>query len=170
MPPEIQPAVVVITDATVLINFFHIGQLPLLGKIARYQFVVPLDVVAEVDEPAQAAALAGALEEGYLTELVIEDPATLGLFAELRSLMGRGEAACLAAAATSNHSIASDEKRRFKRKTIELIGEERLLRTEDLILCAIRDGLVTVAEADAFKATLAANRYAMAFASFGDLL
>lgn len=170
MPPGIQPAVVVITDANVLINFFHIGQLPLLGKIAGYRFVAPLEVIAEVDEPAQAAALAAALDNGHLAELVIDNPAALELFAELRSLMGRGEAACLAAAATLDHLIASDEKRRFKRKTIELLGEGRLLRTEDLILCAIRDGLINVAEADAFKATLAANRYAMAFASFGDLL
>jgi predicted nucleic acid-binding protein len=165
-----QPSVVVITDANVLINFFHIGQLSLLGKLAKYRFAVPMEVIAEVDEPAQATELAAAFEGGILEKLVIDDPITLGLFSELRSQMGRGEAACLAAAAIRKHLIASDEKKRFKRKTIELLGEGRLLRTEDLIICAIREGHVTVDEADGYKAILAANRYAMAFASFFDVL
>jgi hypothetical protein len=49
--------------------------------------------------------------------------------AELRDMMGRGEAACLALVATGGFHIVSDEKKRFKRKAIELIGEARILRT-----------------------------------------
>jgi len=162
--------VIVVTDSNVLINFFHIGQLPLLGKLNSYRFRVPQEVIAEVDDPAQAAALDAALKAGHLAELVIDDSAALELFAGLRALMGRGEAACLAAAATSDCLVASDEKKRFKRKAIELLGEGRLLRTEDLIVCAIRAGHVTVTEADGFIAMLAANRYALPFASFVDLL
>lgn len=164
--------VIVITDANVLINFFHIEQLSLFGRFAKYRFLVPMEVIAEVEEPSQAAALAAALEAGHLGRLIIDEPMALALFSELRALMGRGEAACLAAAATatSKHLIASDEKRRFKRKTIELLGEDCLLRTEDLIACAVREGAITVAEADGFKAILAGNRYAMAFASFADVV
>jgi len=170
MPAQTQPTLVVITDTNVLINFFHIGQLSLLGNLSKYQFFVPSEVIAEVTEPVQAAALAAALNANYIEKIDIVDPVALGIFADLRSLMGRGEAACLAAAATLNHSVASDEKKIFKRKAIELIGEDRLLRTEDLLLCAIREELITVAQADNFKATLATNRYAMAFASFADIV
>ena len=92
------------------------------------------------------------------------------LFANLRDLMGRGEAACLALAATTGCHLASDEKKRFRRKAIELIGEGRIVRTEALLLAAIRCGRRTVAQADEYKAVLAANRYAMPFATFADLL
>ena len=45
----------------------------------------------------------------------IEELDTLTLFGELRDLMGRGEAACLAVAATRGYHLASDEKKRFRR-------------------------------------------------------
>ena len=84
--------------------------------------------------------------------------------------MGRGEAACLSLAVTMNCHIASDEKKRFRRRAVELIGEARILRTESILLVAIRQGRISVSEADGFKATLEANRYSMPFRSFSDLL
>ena len=39
---------VVITDANILINLIHIGQLPLLGSLVEFDFVVPDEVVAEI--------------------------------------------------------------------------------------------------------------------------
>ena len=85
-------------------------------------------------------------------------------------MLFRSEAACLALAATVGCHIASDEKKRFRRKAIELIGEARILGTEDLLLEAIRYGHITVAQADGYKVVLAENRYTMPFASFAERL
>ena len=162
--------IVVVTDANVLINLLRIGQLPLLGKLDAYRFLVPEEVVAEVTDPDQREALSSALAAGYLRQAVVDTMESLALFAELRDVMGRGEAACLALAATTGCHIASDEKKRFRRRAVELIGEERIVRTEGILLEAIRQGRISVAEADEFKEALAANRYSMPFQSFSDLL
>jgi predicted nucleic acid-binding protein len=165
-----QAETVVITDANVIINLFHIGQLTLFDSLPPYRFRIPSEVLAEILDPAQQAAVRTCIEAGYLEEIVVDTMATLPLFAELRDMMGRGEAACLALATTGGFHIASDEKKRFKRKAIELIGEARILRTELLILEAIRRGQITVEDADGFKAILAANSYALPFKTFADIL
>jgi len=161
---------VVVTDANVLINLIRIGQLPLLGQLDGYRFLVPAEVVNEITEPDQREALSWALTEGHLEQLVVDTMESLQLFAELRDVMGMGEAACLALAATRGCHIASDEKKRFRRRAMELIGEQRIVRTEGILLTAIRQERISVAEADGFKAVLAANRYAMSFGSFSELL
>jgi predicted nucleic acid-binding protein len=161
---------VVVTDANVLINFCHLERLSLFGRLAPLRFLVPQEVVDEIEEPDQRAAMGDALAAGHIEVLVISDMVALALFANLRSLMGRGEAACLAWAATAQCLIASDEKKRFRRKAVELLGESRILRTEDLLVQAIRRGMLSIAEADSCKTILAANRYALAFESFADLL
>jgi predicted nucleic acid-binding protein len=162
--------VVVITDANVLINLFHIGQLHLLGALPPYRFRIPSEVLAEILDPAQQADIRTCLEAGHLEEIVVDTMASLELFAELRDVMGRGEAACLALAATTGSHIASDEKKRFRRRAIELIGEAKILRTEHIIVEAIRRNHMSVQQADTHKATLAANNYALPFASFADIL
>jgi predicted nucleic acid-binding protein len=166
-----EPAsVVVITDANVLINLFHIGQLALLGTLPPYQFRVPSEVLAEILDPAQQDAVNACLKTGHLKEIVVDSMASLALFAELRDVMGRGEAACLALAASTGAYIASDEKRRFRRRAIELIGEAKVLRTEQIIVEAIRRKLMSIEQADLHKATLADNNYVMTFTSFADLM
>jgi predicted nucleic acid-binding protein len=161
---------VVVTDANVLINLIRIGQLPLLGQLDGYRFLVPAEVVNEITEPDQREALSWALTEGHLEQVVVDTMESLQLFAELRDVMGMGEAACLALAATRGCHIASDEKKRLRRRAVELIGEQRIVRTEGILLTAIRQGRISVAEADGFKAVLAASRYAMSFGSFSELL
>jgi predicted nucleic acid-binding protein len=162
--------IVVVTDANVLINFIRIGQLPLLGALNAHRFLVPDEVMAEITDPAQQDVLASAIASGCLRKVVVDTIESLALFAELRDVMGRGEAACLALAATSGWHIASDEKKRFRRRAMELIGESRILRTESILVEAIRQGRISVAQADGLKATLEASRYSMPFASFAELL
>jgi predicted nucleic acid-binding protein len=161
---------VVITDTNVLINFIHIGQLTLLGKLGPWRLRLPIEVLNEFTEAEQRSEVDAAIAAGCLEIMVIDAIDALALFGTLRDLMGRGEAACLALAATENLYLASDEKRFFRLKAIELVGEARILRTEDLILQAIRCGHLCVAEADAFKEVLHTKRYAMPFRSFAELL
>ena len=163
------PVSVVVTDANVLIDFCHIGQLPLLGALTPYRFFVPAEVINEITEPAQQAEVAGALTQELIAMTVIDSIEALALFGTLRDLIGHGEAACLALAVTEGWMIASDEKRRFRREVVERIGAARLVGTESLLRHAISLGRVSVAEADGFKAVLEARRFVMPFASFGDL-
>ncbi|MCW5256865.1 hypothetical protein D5039_12675 [Verminephrobacter aporrectodeae subsp. tuberculatae] len=161
---------VVITDANVLINFVHIGQVTLLGELPAHRVELPAEVLDELTDVHQRAVINAAIAAGQIHLLRVDALDALALFSDLRDLMGRGEAACLALAAITGSYLASDEKKRFRRKAIELIGEERILRTEDLLLKAIRCGCITVAQADEYKAVLAGKRYAMPFASFAQRL
>jgi predicted nucleic acid-binding protein len=161
---------VVITDTNVLINFLHIGRLALLGELPAYRFQLPAEVLQELTDPGQRATLDHAIAAGQIELKIIDALDTLALYGDLRDLMGRGEAACLALAATTGSLLASDEKKRFRRKAIELIGEARILGTEDLLVHAIRGGRITVAQADEYKVVLAEKRYTMPFASFAERL
>jgi predicted nucleic acid-binding protein len=167
--PTSMPTIVVITDANVLINFLHIGKVGLLAELPDHRFKIPPEVLNELTTPQHRAQIDHTIADRQFDEMVVSEMDALALFAELRDLMGRGEAACLALAATSGCHLASDEKKRFRRKAIELIGEARILRTEDLLLLAIRAGLLTIEDADECKRVLAANRYVMTFGSFVDL-
>lgn len=162
--------IIVITDANVLINFLRIEQLALLAALKGYRFLVPEEVLREITEPNQHSAVNVAINKGLLSNAFEHTVESLDLFAKLRDFMGRGEAACLALAATTGCYIASDERKKFYRIALTHLGEARILRTEAIIVQAIIQGLVSVAEADGFKATLAANRYLIPFESFADLL
>ena len=164
-----QPISVVVTDANVLINFCHIGQLPLLGALTPYRFFVPEEVINEITEPVQQAEVAGALAQGLIARTVIDSIEALALFGTLRDLIGHGEAACLALAVTEGWMIASDEKRRFRREVVERICAVRIVDTASLLVHAISIGRISVAEADGLKAVLETRRFVMPFASFGDL-
>jgi hypothetical protein len=68
-------------------------------------------------------------------------------------------AAFLALTATMGSCIAFDEKRRFRRRAVELIGEAKILRTKKIIVEAIQQNHISVQQADMHKATFANNNY-----------
>jgi predicted nucleic acid-binding protein len=81
-------------------------------------------------------------------------------------MMGRGEAASLALADGKDCYLACGEKRVFRRKAIEILGEDRLLTTPRIIVLCIRQGLITIDEADRLKAILETKRFKMTFGFF----
>ena len=162
--------VVVVTDANILINFLRLGRLALLTEIRGWTFVIPEEVVDEIRVPMHREELLGLIEAGRMGRAIVNSMEGLELYAEFVSIMGKGEAACLALASTSDMLLASDEKKRFRRCAIERIGEQRIIGTQDIIVRAIHQRLVSVSEADELKAVLAANRYVMSFGSFGELI
>ena len=168
--PASDPTRVVVADANVLINLIHAGRLDLLGALTAFEFVVPDHVVAEITVPAQRQALEIALTRGALSTQSITDPRELATYAELRCIMGSGEAACLAMAEARGWLIASDEKRRFRREVIARLGEGRLVTTAGLFVMAIRVDVISVEDADQAKELLRRHRFRMTFRSFRDLL
>jgi predicted nucleic acid-binding protein len=153
VPPSNPPRVVV-TDANILINLMHAGRLDLLGALSTFEFVVSDHVIAEITRPAQRQALEIALTRGALSKRSIIGPRELATYAELRRIMGSGEAACLAMAEARGWLIASDEKRRFRREVLARLGEGRLVTTAGLFVIAIRAGAISVEEADQVKELL----------------
>jgi predicted nucleic acid-binding protein len=162
------PTTVVITDTNILINFMHVGLVELFGDLPPYQFHLPMEVLNELTCVSQRDRIEAAIENGQLHLTAIDTLDTLTLFGDLRDLMGRGEAACLALAATTGCYLASDEKRCFRRRATELIGAKKILRTEDLIADAIRCNRLTIEQADECKQILATQRYVMPFVSFSE--
>jgi predicted nucleic acid-binding protein len=160
----------ILADANVLINFLHIGQLDLLGNLSGYRFVIPEHVEMEITRKAQAAVLKRAIKKGILELTVITDIQEMADYTEFHKTLGQGESACLAIAVNRGFSIASDEKGVFRKLVLGKIGQTRLLTTPDLILTAVQSKLVTVAQADNWKAKLEMHRFKMKFLSFKDLL
>lgn len=160
----------VATDASVLINFLLLGRSELLAAIPGFDFAVPEQVVAEITRPEQVQALATGFESGLVRREVCTEPAEIGRYADLRRVMGRGEAACLAMAEARGWCVAADEGGRFRRLARERLGEGRILNTPGILLLAIRAGRLSVEEADELKARLDEHRFKMAFRSFRDVL
>lgn len=162
---------VIVTDATVIINFAHLDRLDILGRIASARFVLPPEVVAEIVYPDQAAALASAIEREFLRIEPLLDIQGLEMYAQFRKTLGKGESACLALAAIHNWSLASDDNEAaFRRRVSERIGAERMLNTASIIVRAIQESVVALAEANAMIPVLAEHRFRLPFDSFEHLL
>lgn len=161
---------VIVTDSNVLINLLHVHRLDLLGRIPAHEFVVPDHVREELTAPGSRERLDDALRSGILKLELLQDLDAMSVFVDLIRHIGRGEAACIALAAQHGWSIASDEKRRFRREAVARLGEARLIGTPDVFVLAIRAGCLTLDDADADKRALEQHRFKMMFASFRDLL
>ncbi len=161
---------IVVADANVLINLMHVMRLDLCADLPGLEFVVPDHVREEIMLPEQRTALDQAVAEGTFEIASVTEPSDIAVFADLIQNLGRGESACLVLAVRHGWTVASDEKRRFRREAVSCIGAGRIIGTVDLFTRAIRDGLITVDEADADKAMLEQRRFKMPFGSFRDVV
>jgi predicted nucleic acid-binding protein len=132
--------------------------------------VVPENVISEIADPAQRDALETAITAGHLRRETITAPDELTRYAELRQILGKGEAACLALAESRGWLAASDEKRRFRREVLARLGSGRLVTTAGLFVLAIRAGAMAVEEADEAKVILERHRFRMPFGSFSEVV
>ncbi len=157
-------------DTSVLINLIHGECLWVLSRLANVRAVAPAEVAEEVAQADQRASLEDALRAGVLVREDLSDTAVLEDYAGLRVSLDKGEAACLALATFRAGAVACDEKRAFRRLAVDRLGGARVFTTVDILLAAIRQGLLTVDQADAIKATLETRRYQMPFTSFRELM
>jgi predicted nucleic acid-binding protein len=165
------PLVVVAADANLLINLIHTGRLGLLGVLPGHRFVVPDAVVAEIKSDDQPVHLSNAISNGTVSVAILTDPIGLTLFGQLRVSMGLGESACLALAVLNSWSVASDERRAFRRAVLDRLGPSRLLTTPDIYVLAIKSGAISVADADSDMAVLASHRFVIkGFTSYDRLI
>lgn len=134
----------VVLDTTVVINLANAGRLEMLGRIEGYAFVVPDQVVEEVSYPEQEKALTKAIQAGHVSRESSTDVAEVTLYAELEARMGKGEAACLAMAASRGWLLGSDDRgRAFRRLVRQRIDEKNVLDTPAIANLALERGAVT---------------------------
>jgi predicted nucleic acid-binding protein len=163
-------SILVVVDTSCLINFLVLDRLDIFHALRGYTFVVPNHVVAEVQEPTERTRLDAALKAGILVECEITDPEEIALYVALRRILGDGESACLAVAATRRWAMATDEKGRLRREVYDRLGESYLVNTPGILVSAIHDGIITVAEAECMREILARNRYVIDVPPFADLV
>jgi len=164
---------IVIADTSVLVNFLHVDRMALLGGLAC-EIVITEHVEAEVTEfyAEQVARLADAMARGHVGKTQLTTEPEVMLFGQLMSdgRLGSGECAAIACAIKGGHALAIDDKK-AAREALRIEQALTVLGTADLMLQAIREGLLTVAEADAIKlAWEQHHRFKMTFASFAELL
>jgi predicted nucleic acid-binding protein len=159
----------VLVDANVLINLAHVNRLDLLGALTDLELRAPSEVLSEIFNEPGKTLVTECRSRGHLGEMPFSNVAELTLFAELRVMMGMGEAACLALAVHHGALLASDEKKVFRREAEARLGPGRILNTPGLLLLGIRRGILTIEEADGLKRDLESKRFRMTFSSFREI-
>lgn len=164
---------IVISDTSVLVNFLRIDAMALLGRLSR-SIVITEHVEVEITQnyTDQRDRLAAALADGHVAQVALTSDRELEIFGALigDGRLGSGECAAIACAIAGNHSLAIDD-RRAGNEALRVDADLPILRTQDLVLMMIREQILTVAAADAIKATWEKeHRFRLTFASFGDIL
>lgn len=163
---------VVAADTCFLFHLHQVGRLGVLGQLEGFRFVIPSEVQEEFVRPESRALVEEALDAGWVTLASPEGVDELVLRKELIDLrIGKGEAACLTLAVSRSWSVASDDEGRlFVREAECRIGPERIISSPDVVLMAVRRGLIPVEEADRFPGIWAANNYELDISTFSELL
>ncbi len=161
----------VVLDPSVLLNFLRVGRLDLLLELPQHVFLVTDHVPGEVTEPAHASGLGEAIAEGLMREVRVDATDEVEAFGRLVGLrvLGVGECAALAVAVRRGLQIAIDD-RTARKKAVALFGFERFVGTAELVVAAIRSGLIDVPSADEMKRRWESElRFRLGFESFGEL-
>lgn len=166
---------IVVCDTDVVINFLLVQRLDLLCTHSNFRVVVTEHLLGssgisgELTDPEQVVEAEKAVAAGLVEVVTLTDPGELSLFTTLSRFLGRGESAAIAAASSHAWIVATDD-RRAHNESRRVLGPNRSLNTPGILLGCIRNGSLTVAEADAIKEQLAEQRFIMKFGSFSDLL
>lgn len=164
-------ALIVVTDASVLINLVHADMVGILARDPDHEFALSDSVHDEIKSPEQRTVVDAAISAGNLRLVRLEGHDGLEDYASLRGQMGPGEASCLALARlNSDWLVASDERGAFRRIALTRIGPTRLLTTPGIMLHLIKCDVISVDAADAALALLAKRRFRTRFTSFRELL
>ncbi|MDE0023991.1 MAG: hypothetical protein OXP69_06190 [Spirochaetaceae bacterium] len=165
------PAVVV-TDASVLLNFLGIDRMDLLSRHSA-QFVITDHVAAEVADqyPEQQQRFGAALRATVVVQKSVRRPEEISLFRELSASgrLGAGECSAIAMA-TYRHVILAIDDRQATAQARRLDPTLRVLTTKDLMVSMIREGVLDIAEADQIKDEWAArHRFRLKLRSFREI-
>jgi predicted nucleic acid-binding protein len=160
----------VCVDACVLINLAIVGRVDLLALIHDMVFHVPQEVLDEITVDEQRRQIEAAVASGGLRLARIEAVEELQAFAEYAGQFGKGESACLAIASCRKWVVGTDETK-DKRLAREISASGiQVINTPGVLLTAIRQGVLSVNDADAIKVELERHRFTMSFDTFRGLV
>lgn len=164
---------IIITDTSLLLNFIKVGRTDLLASYS-HDFIVTDHVVEEVTDyyPEELKAFANALDNNIIVQQSLTSIDELQLFGEFleSGRLGAGECSAIACAIYGGHKLAIDDTRAIaqaekRSPTLEVI------RTQDLVILMIQEGLLTIEEADEMKLQWETEcRFKLKIATFNELL
>ena len=169
---EHQPAIIV-TDASVLINFLRIDRTDLLAGHS-HAFLATDHVAAEITDryPDQQQRFAAAVAAGAISEARVTTPEEIRLFGSLFAAgrLGAGECSAIALAIHRRYILAIDD--RLATTHARRAGATlRILATQGPVVSMIREGLLDIAQADRLKQDWATrHRFRLKLHSFQDLI
>ena len=163
---------VVVTDASVLVNFLRIDRMDLIAGHS-HAFMVTDHVADEVSDqyPDQQQRFASAVAAGALSQESVTGRAEIALFGTLSASgrLGAGECSAIAVAVHRRHMLAIDD-RRATTQAQRVDRTLRILTTQDLMVSMIGEGLLDIDEADSIKDEWAArHRFRLKLGSFWDV-
>lgn len=163
---------VVVTDASVLVNFLRIDRMDLIAGHS-HSFMVTDHVADEVSDqyPDQQQRFASAVAAGALSQESVTSHAEIVLFGTLSASgrLGAGECSAIAVAVHRRHLLAIDD-RRATTQAQRIDRTLRILTTQDLMVSMIGESLLNTDEADSIKDEWAArHRFRLKLGSFRDV-
>ncbi|MBD3278469.1 MAG: hypothetical protein GF388_09230 [Candidatus Aegiribacteria sp.] len=159
---------VVLVDACVLINLIHAERTDLLERLTEYDFRITVHVIEEITRKEQVTIVKELLERGILSLESITDLEVILDMENLMKRLDRGEASCVALACKTGWLVATDDGKAGQ-ITKSCRNPAGIITTPGLLLKSIREGVISVEEADRIRETLKKHRFIMSFKSFRDL-
>lgn len=162
----------VVLDTTVIINFFAVGRGDLFAKFPAVVFWISEHVrgeVADFEDVSYILQLDQLLNAGVLHPVESYTLDELALFGQLRDpgVLGAGECAAISLAVKRDWILATDDKAAGKAFAHRVPQTGALQTTQTLLIELIRNGALSVSEADAIKDRLARDfRFRMKLDSF----
>lgn len=158
-----------ICDACVLINLSLINELRLLGAFQDFRFFVPQAVLDELLHESHRKEVRQALDKEWLRKATLDSEKEDALVQELRPLYGAGESACLAIAQARQWHVVTDESGALAAEIGRRVGSGRQIGTVAILVEAVRRKLLSVNQADAYKAKLEVHKFKIKIRSFADI-
>lgn len=142
-----------VLDACLVITFGSTERLDLLIDAPVERVVVAARVFAEVTRPPSRDLLEAAVNDSRIQIEAIDldrrtEQEAFARFNARPAFRDRGEAEVLALAVARNYIVGSDE-RPVRTATIQELGLQRIAGSLDVLIWAIRDGRLSLVEAEA---------------------
>ena len=167
---EHQPAIIV-TDASVLINFLRIDRTDFLAR-HTHDFIATDHVTAEITNryPDQEQRFATAIAARAISVTRVTTSEEIDLFSSMLATRRLGAGECSAIAIHRRYILAIDDRiaTTHARRADSTL---RILATQDLVVSMILENLLDVAEADRIKQEWATrHRFRLKLDSFQDMI
>lgn len=164
---------IIVSDTSVLINFLKIDRLDLLGNCSLH-FLVTDHVRGEITDsfPEQLQRFQSGLQQHILEEISVAETTEIEIFSTLmqQGKLGIGECSAISVAIHRKHPLAIDDSLAIK-STLSLAPHLPILRTQDLMVKMIQEGVLNISDADSILQDWAKNhRFKLKIMTFKELL